>query len=200
MERATGDTNVTENLVVSYDDKMFMAQGRRVRHKYGHHRPKRNSACERCGVKRRYRSSDWEYQLPGEKSWRVSNPPCVPRKAPSTIEEAVKFGTLAIAPAEIIGVARPGLLLRLSEKIARDESSYQLGTLWVWSRKPTEHYLLQATHRKHVHCVHGVFWHQVIATSLRALIVGNGTPELAVYTMLREAGIIPLPSWQGAAR
>lgn len=185
---------------MSYDDKMFMAQGRRVRHKYGHHRPGRNGVCTRCGVRRRYRSSDWEYQLPGDKSWLMSNPPCVARKAPTTVEEAARAGTLAVSPAEIIGVARPGLLLRLNEKIARDESSYQLGTLWVWSRKPTEHYLLQATHQKHMHRVQGVFWHLAIATSLRALIVGNGTPELAVYTMLREAGIIPLPSWQNASR
>lgn len=59
-------------------DAMFMAQGRYVRHAYGKPRAGRSSCCARCGVRRRRRSSGWEYAEPG-KAWTMSNPPCIAR-------------------------------------------------------------------------------------------------------------------------
>jgi len=98
------------------------------------------------------------------------------------------------------GILPPGALVQLDAKTARatnarDEGTYKTGTLWVWSRNDKQHYLMQASFWKHYHRVQAVFWHPTIAQCLRNLIAGRGVPELAVYTMLREAGILPLPEW-----
>jgi len=72
---------------MSYDDKSFMAQGFRVRHKYKKRR-KCHGVCERCGIKRRATSSGYEYFDPHRQPtcmnkqkhppyWTASNPPCV---------------------------------------------------------------------------------------------------------------------------
>jgi hypothetical protein len=63
---------------MSYDDKNFMTQGFRVRHKYKRRRGC-HGVCERCGVKRRATTSGWEYFNPLSGSWSMSNPPCVKR-------------------------------------------------------------------------------------------------------------------------
>lgn len=76
---------------MSYDDKSFMAQGFRVRHKYKRRR-KCHNVCEFCGVKRRKTSSGWEYFDPARQPtyansskkhppyWTTANPPCVKRE------------------------------------------------------------------------------------------------------------------------
>ena len=76
---------------MSYDDKSFMSQGFRVRHKYKRRRGC-HGVCERCGIKRRKTSSGWEYFDPARQPtyvdgskhppyWTSSNPPCVKRDA-----------------------------------------------------------------------------------------------------------------------
>jgi transposase len=50
-----------------------------VVHKYPRHRHGRLQKCERCGVKRRYRGSNWEY-LASQERWTSMNPPCAPKK------------------------------------------------------------------------------------------------------------------------
>ena len=62
---------------MSYDDRRFMAAGFRVRHKY-RRRGRGLGVCVRCGVKRRYRSSGWQWLLAGRgHSWMSTNPPCM---------------------------------------------------------------------------------------------------------------------------
>lgn len=65
---------------MSWDDKMFMAKGHRVRHKYTR-RPKCHAKCELCGVKRKRarfgEGRNWVYLKPGKgEDWSMSNPPC----------------------------------------------------------------------------------------------------------------------------
>jgi hypothetical protein len=99
-------------------------------------------------------------------------------------------------PSEFIGTIMPGALLNLRGK-DRDEGVYKLGTLWVWTRTETEHYLVQASHRKHCHRVQGVFWTSVIANIVRKLIEdGMRSLDVGVYTMLRESGIAPLTQYR----
>lgn len=64
---------------MSWDDKLHMQMGFRVRHKYKRRRGC-HAVCERCGVKRRATSSGWEYWHPSEKRWMSSNPHCVRRE------------------------------------------------------------------------------------------------------------------------
>lgn len=100
------------------------------------------------------------------------------------------------APFEFIDAIPPGTLLNLKDK-DRDEGIYKLGTLWVWSRSETEHYLVQVSHIKHCHRVQAVFWTSVMANIVRKLIEDGMRPgDLAVYTMLRESGIAPLTQYR----
>ena len=95
------------------------------------------------------------------------------------------------------GVARPGILLNL-RGYTPDEGRYKLGTLWVFSHADNVHYLLQTSHRKHCHRVQAVFWTSVIANCVRGLIdAGMRSGDLTVYTMLRDAGIIPI-DWKAS--
>jgi len=105
-------------------------------------------------------------------------------------------------PFEFIDAIKPGVLLNLQGK-DRDEAKYKLGTLWVWSRSETEHYLVQVTHRKHCHRVQGVFWTSVMANLMRVLVEDGMRPKvdgLAVYTMLRDSGIAPLTQFRAPPR
>jgi hypothetical protein len=104
----------------------------------------------------------------------------------------------AYAPFEFVDSVKPGVLLNLKGR-DRDEANYKLGTLWVWTRNEQEHLLVQVSHRKHCHRVQAVFWTSVIANAVRKLIEDGMTPKaggLAVYTMLREAGIAPLTQYR----
>ena len=75
---------------------------------------------------------------------------------------------------------------------ARDEASYELGTLWIWSRSETEHLLMQASHVKHVHRVHAIFWSAVAVDAVRKHIEdGFKNTSLATYRMWRDAGVLP---------
>lgn len=66
---------------MSYDDKRFLEQGYRVRHKYKRGRGNTRT-CELCGCKRRRVSSGWEYlNAPGTLGWTMSNPPCALKEA-----------------------------------------------------------------------------------------------------------------------
>ena len=60
---------------MSYDDKHFLEQGYRVRHKYKRGRGNTRT-CELCGCKRRRVSSGWEYLRKTTPGWTPSNPPC----------------------------------------------------------------------------------------------------------------------------
>lgn len=99
---------------------------------------------------------------------------------------------------KIVGPIPPGVLIRVGS--SRNHVSYDIGTLWTWVRGPEEHYLLQASHVRGVHRVQAVFWTQTIASLTRDLVDhGMRTQDLAVYTMLRAAGIIPL-TWSEKAK
>jgi hypothetical protein len=75
---------------MSWDDKRFMAEGRRVRHRYKKRRGC-HSVCVRCSVKRRYRFGDFEYLLPRlliadtdiwvTGIWVAANPACTFRSS-----------------------------------------------------------------------------------------------------------------------
>lgn len=71
---------------MSYDDKRWMSDGYRVRHKYG---PRRYGAktvtCLLCGCKRRRTSGGWEYMRKTDghwivPSWTSMNPPCAKKE------------------------------------------------------------------------------------------------------------------------
>lgn len=47
--------------------------GKHVRHTYG----RSGKTCVKCGTRRRYRFSDWEWLPPGGR-WTMTNPPCAP--------------------------------------------------------------------------------------------------------------------------
>lgn len=56
------------------------------RHRYGTGR--RRNICIRCGVRRRYHMSDWEWFYPNDRSkprdvghWLTRNPACIPTAA-----------------------------------------------------------------------------------------------------------------------
>lgn len=92
---------------------------------------------------------------------------------------------------KVKGPIPPGTLIRVGGK--REHVSYDIGTLWTWARGPEEHYLLQASHVRGEHRVHAVFWTRTIAGLTQQLVDhGMRMNELAVYTMLRTAGIIPV--------
>jgi hypothetical protein len=175
---------------MSNDDKFYMRAGFRVRHAYSkRRRSKGNPACVRCGVKRRYKSSGWEYFV--NDRWTSNNPPCVKREPD---QEVVSGDPVFVLDARERSPIRAGILLRLTPDDARDEDKHALGTLWVWSKHDV-HYLMQASHVKHVHRVHAQFWSITLANCLRAFIEDSKGKPLAVYVMLREAGIVPLPAW-----
>lgn len=110
--------------------------------------------------------------------------------------KAKSYVDMPRAPFEFIDAIKPGVLLNLKGK-DRDEGVYKLGTLWVWSRSETEHYLVQASHEKHCHRVQAVFWTSVMANIVRKLVEDGMRPgNLAVYTMLRESGIAPLTQFR----
>lgn len=182
---------------MSSDDKLYMASGFRVRHTYKK-RGKGAGVCVRCGVKRRYRSSGWEYKRGSDVLWGINNPPCVRREP----EQEVVSGDAVFTLSRADPSCRAGILLRLTPDEADGEHKRKLGDLWVWSRSIQEHYLMQTSHVQHVHRVHALFWSFVLATAIRDAICGcgdsrnAGQPLLAVYVQLREAGILPVPDWK----
>lgn len=88
----------------------------------------------------------------------------------------------------------PGILLKFVKPSTKapDEGAHKLGTLWVWSRNHEEHILMQASHVKHVHRVHAIFWSAGAADTVRKHIESDmKSTSLLHYRTWRDAGIIP---------